>query len=63
MAGGGGGTEVRADTTDRLLISGRSETDPAHADLAVIREERAKQGWIEGRNLQIDRRFGSGDPQ
>jgi putative ABC transport system substrate-binding protein len=46
-----------------FLISGGIETDPAvQADLAVIREELAKQGWIEGRNLQIDRRFGGGDP-
>jgi putative tryptophan/tyrosine transport system substrate-binding protein len=38
------------------------ENDPAQqADLNVLRETLAKLGWIEGRNLRIDLRWGAGD--
>jgi putative ABC transport system substrate-binding protein len=37
------------------------ENDPAQANLATLRGELARLGWIEGRNLRIDTRFGSGD--
>jgi putative tryptophan/tyrosine transport system substrate-binding protein len=30
--------------------------------IATMRNELAKLGWVEGRNLQIDLRFGQGDP-
>ena len=46
-----------------FLTGGGAETDPvSQANFAVIREGLAKLGWFEGRNLQIDRRFGGGDP-
>jgi putative ABC transport system substrate-binding protein len=46
-----------------FLGGGGSETDPAsQADFAALREGIAKLGWIEGHNLQIDRRYGGGDP-
>jgi putative ABC transport system substrate-binding protein len=45
-----------------FLTGGGIEADPvSQASLAAIREGLAKLGWVEGRNLQIDRRFGSGD--
>jgi putative ABC transport system substrate-binding protein len=44
------------------LIAG-AENDPAsRAYRSVLQEGLAKLGWIEGRNLQIDLRFGAGDP-
>jgi putative ABC transport system substrate-binding protein len=46
-----------------FLGGGGIETDPvSQADLAAVREGLAKLGWVEGRNLQIDRRFAGGDP-
>src|SRR5262249_46379491 len=33
----------------------------SRTSIAALREALAKIGWIEGRNLQIDRRFGAGD--
>ncbi len=46
-----------------FLGGGGIETDPvSQADFAPLREGLAKLGWIEGRNLQIDRRYGGGDP-
>jgi putative ABC transport system substrate-binding protein len=59
---------ARAQRTGRMrrigfLGGGGNETDPvSQADLAAIREGLAKRGWIEGRDLQIDRRYAGGDP-
>src|SRR4051812_26150142 len=42
-----------------LLIGG--ENDPgSHATISGLREGLSKLGWIEGRNLQIDLRYGAG---
>ena len=39
------------------------ETDPnGQAQVAAFREQLGKLGWIEGRNLQIDFRYGADDP-
>ena len=44
------------------LLNYTVESDLAEqADLNVLRETLAKLGWIEGRNLQIDLRWGAGD--
>jgi len=45
------------------LLGGQPDDDPeTRAYLAALREGLAKLGWIEGRNLRIDLRFSSGDP-
>jgi len=45
------------------LLGGQPDDDPeTRAYLAALREGLAKLGWIEGRNLRIDLRFTSGDP-
>ena len=44
------------------LLINTVENDPAQqADLNVLRETLAQLGWIEGRNLRIDLRWGAGD--
>ena len=37
------------------------ENDLQQADLNILRETLAKLGWIQGRNLRIDLRWGAGD--
>jgi putative ABC transport system substrate-binding protein len=45
------------------LLGGQPDDDPeTRAYLAALREGLAKLGWIEGRNLRIDLRFTSSDP-
>jgi putative ABC transport system substrate-binding protein len=45
------------------VLASQTEDDPAmRADLAALREELAKLGWIEGRNLRIDVRSTGSDP-
>jgi putative ABC transport system substrate-binding protein len=45
------------------VLLGGAENDPGSpATTAALREGLAKLGWIEGRNLRIDLRFGAGDP-
>jgi putative ABC transport system substrate-binding protein len=44
-----------------LLGAAQSDRDE-QASLDALREELAKLGWSEGRNLRIDLRFGVGDP-
>jgi putative ABC transport system substrate-binding protein len=56
---------VRGQQGDRVrrvgwLIPG-TESDSAAA-MAALQEALAKLGWIEGRNLRIDRRFAANDP-
>src|SRR5262245_22755394 len=44
------------------LIAG-AESDPVYRGyLVTLREVLAKAGWIEGRNLQLDFRYGAGNP-
>jgi putative ABC transport system substrate-binding protein len=42
-------------------LFGSSEDDRETAPVAAFREALAKLGWIEGRNLRMDVRFGEGD--
>ena len=44
------------------LIGGAENDLAGRANRAALQEALAKLGWIEGRNLRIDRRFGAGDP-
>src|SRR5215470_1624142 len=45
------------------VLANAAEGDPIlKANLTAMREALAKLGWIEGRNLRIDLRFGAGDP-
>src|SRR6516162_4028843 len=45
------------------ILSGGTEDDQVtRASLTALREELAKLGWIEGRNLRIDLRFTLNDP-
>jgi putative ABC transport system substrate-binding protein len=58
---------LRAQQGDRVrrigVLAGQTEDEPAtRANLAALREGLAKLGWVEGRNLRIDPRFTSGDP-
>jgi putative ABC transport system substrate-binding protein len=43
-----------------LSISGSGEIGPVTV-IRLLRDELEKLGWIEGRNLRLDFRFGSGD--
>jgi putative ABC transport system substrate-binding protein len=56
---------ARAQQTRRIgFLMGTVENDRAQqANLAVMREALAKLGWIEGRNLRIELRWGAGDPE
>jgi putative tryptophan/tyrosine transport system substrate-binding protein len=53
------GTRVRRVA---LLAAGAEGTTDAVAGFAMFRNELAKLGWVEGRNLQIDLRFADDDP-
>jgi putative ABC transport system substrate-binding protein len=57
---------VRAQQTERMrrigVLMAHAETDPEYRDyLAAFREELQKLGWTEGRNIQIDTRWGALD--
>jgi putative ABC transport system substrate-binding protein len=59
---------ARAQQGDRVrrigwLIGGAENDLGIRASRAALREALAKLGWIEGRNLVIDIRFGEGDPE
>jgi putative tryptophan/tyrosine transport system substrate-binding protein len=59
---------VRAQQGERVrrigvLIAGVQNDRGRQVDMAALREGLAKLGWIEGRNLRIDLRFGTGDPE
>jgi putative ABC transport system substrate-binding protein len=45
-----------------ILLGGAENDRAQQAYLGALREGLAKLGWIEGRNLRIDLRFGAGDP-
>src|SRR5262245_8165757 len=45
-----------------MLLDGAADDQVREAYVAAFRNELARLGWVEGRNLQIDRRFGAGDP-
>jgi putative ABC transport system substrate-binding protein len=44
------------------ILSGSEDNQTTRADLTALREELAKLGWIESRNLRIDLRFALNDP-
>ena len=45
------------------MLTGQPEADPDNASrLAAFRQALGKFGWLEGQNLQIDIRWGAGDP-
>jgi putative ABC transport system substrate-binding protein len=46
-----------------ILSSGIEDNPVTRANLTVLREELAKLGWIESRNLRIDLRFTATDPE
>jgi putative tryptophan/tyrosine transport system substrate-binding protein len=57
---------VRAQQTERMrrigVLMAHAETDPEYRDyLAAFLEELHKPGWTEGRNIQIDTRWGALD--
>jgi putative ABC transport system substrate-binding protein len=59
---------VRAQQGERVrrigLLSGLGENDPeGHARVAAFREALQKLGWMEGRNVQIDIRWGMPDAE
>jgi putative tryptophan/tyrosine transport system substrate-binding protein len=43
------------------VLTGTDESQEIVANLVVFKNELAKLGWREGRNLRIDERFGRGD--
>jgi putative ABC transport system substrate-binding protein len=46
------------------IFLGAAENDrDEQANLDAFREELARLGWVEGRNLRIEQRFGVGDPE
>jgi putative ABC transport system substrate-binding protein len=60
-----GAVAARAQQRDRLrrvgvLLAG-SENDPEQSPLAKFIQELARLGWVEGRDLRIDRRWANGD--
>jgi putative ABC transport system substrate-binding protein len=57
---------VRAQQTERIrrigVLMAHAETDPEYRDyLAAFREGLKRLGWTEGRNIQIDTRWGALD--
>ena len=57
---------VRAEQTERVcrigVLMAHAETDPEYRDyLAAFWEELNKLGWTEGRNIQVDTRWGALD--
>jgi putative ABC transport system substrate-binding protein len=44
------------------VLQGGLETAVVRSNLAMLRQELAKLGWVEGRNLRIDFRSGAGEP-
>jgi putative ABC transport system substrate-binding protein len=58
---------ARAQQRERMrrlgwLWGGAEDDLESQADRAALLEALAKLGWIEGRNLRIELRFGAGDP-
>jgi putative ABC transport system substrate-binding protein len=58
---------ARAQRTESMrrigMLSGLAENDrTTQAEIPALQEGLARLGWIEGRNLRIDVRFGSSDP-
>jgi putative tryptophan/tyrosine transport system substrate-binding protein len=46
------------------VLMNLSESDPeGQSRMAAVRDGLRKRGWIEGRNLQVESRWGAGDPQ
>jgi putative tryptophan/tyrosine transport system substrate-binding protein len=43
------------------ILQQQGDVQPLTTAIAAIRNELAKLGWVEGRNLQTDVRFGQGD--
>jgi putative tryptophan/tyrosine transport system substrate-binding protein len=57
---------ARAQQADRVrrvgVLAGAAENDQGYqASIAAFREGLAKLGWVEGRNLRIELRFGAAD--
>src|SRR5437899_5376081 len=46
-----------------MLIPGVQNSRGSQINLAALRDGLVKLGWIEGRNLRIDLRWGAGDPE
>src|SRR5439155_20749667 len=45
------------------VLVGLAENDPeTQSRLIALRQGLAEAGWVEGRNIQVDYRFGAGDP-
>jgi putative ABC transport system substrate-binding protein len=58
---------TRAQQSERMrrvgVVMGSIESDPrAQAQVAALRHELQKLGWVEGRDIRIDVRFASADP-
>jgi putative ABC transport system substrate-binding protein len=57
---------ARAQQPERMrrigILTGTTDDPRMLGAIAVLREELAKRGWAEGRNLQLLARFGGGDP-
>jgi putative ABC transport system substrate-binding protein len=59
---------ARAQQSDRMrrvgVLNAFAESDPeVRANLAAFRETLQKLGWVEGRNVHIDYRWGDAEPQ
>jgi putative ABC transport system substrate-binding protein len=59
---------VRAQQADRIrrvgVLMGIAESDPeGQARVAALREALQKLGWVDGRNIRIDSRWGGGDTE
>ena len=58
---------ARAQQSERMrrvgVVMGSAESDPAaQAQVGALRHELQKLGWVEGRDIRIDVRFASADP-
>ena len=59
---------ARAQQSERMrrlvFLHGLAENDPEdQARIAALQEGLAALGWIKGRNISIEHRFASGDPE
>jgi putative ABC transport system substrate-binding protein len=53
----------QAERTRRVGVLVQGRENPSQPYIAAFREELAKLGWIEGRNLRIDLRFAVARPR
>jgi hypothetical protein len=63
VAARGAGAAARAHATHRRAHDTAADDPTGQARLLAFAQELAQAGWIDGRNVRIDIRWGAGDPE